>query len=242
METSVETTESGKAGLWEDFIDIFFQPAAVFERRRDGKFGLALLVLAVLSGVLFFALHNGIAPIMDAEMARQAQMIAAKNPQITTEQLAAQQGMMEKFANVGFVLFVPIGIAITAALMWVVAKFLDAKIAFAAAMMIATYSTVPRLIETVINAVQGLFLSPESITSRYSVQVGPARFLDIASANPIVMTLLGGLDLFSIWTIVLLAIGVAVVAKVPISRGAIVGFMVWLFGLLPSLYQAMTQA
>src|SRR5215213_1631442 len=96
------------------------QPSQVFERRRDGKFGMALLALVILTGVLWFALKNGLAPIMDAEMAKAAAAMAAKNPSITADQLAAQQGMMEKFAVVGAVLFMPVGIVITAILLWLV--------------------------------------------------------------------------------------------------------------------------
>jgi len=230
-----------KAGLWEDMIDIFFQPSVVFERRRDGKFGLALLALVIISAILFFALKNGMGPIMDAEMAKAAAAMAAKNPSITPEQIAMQQGMMEKFAVVGYVLFLPIGIAIAAVILWLVGKLVDAKVAFAAAMMIATYSQFPRVIEMVLNAVQGLLLAPESITSRYSVQIGPARFLD-ASANPFLLTLLGGLDLFTIWVVALLAIGLAVVARVPRGRAAIAAVAVWLALLLPSLFQALSQS
>lgn len=229
------------AGLWEDFIDIFYQPSQVFERRREGKFGLALLALVVVSGILFFALRNGIAPIMDAEMAKAAAAMAAKNPQITPDQIAAQQSMMEKFAGIGYVIFLPIGIVITAALLWIAGKIVGASAAFAGAMMIATYSQVPRIVEMVLNAVQGLVLSPESITSRYSVQFGPARFLDGASANPFLLAILGGLDLFTIWVTVLLAIGLAVVARVPRSQAAIAAAIVWFVTLIPGLYQAISQ-
>ena len=229
-----------KAGIWEDFVDIFVQPAQVFERRRDGKFGMALLALVVITGVLFFALRNGIAPIMDAEMAKQAAAMAAKNPNITADQIAAQQGMMEKFAVIGYVLFMPIGIVIAAVLLWLAGKLVGASVAFAGAMMIATYSQFPRIVEMILNAVQGLLLSPESITGRYSVQLGAARFLD-PSTNPFVLTLLGGLDLFTIWVTVLLAIGLSVVARVPRKQAAIAAGLVWLVGLLPSLYQALSQ-
>jgi len=230
-----------KAGIWEDFIDIFMQPAQVFERRREGKFGLALLVLVIVSGVLFLALRNGIAPIMDAEMAKAAAAMAAKNPNITADQIAAQQGMMEKFAVIGYVLFMPIGIVIAAILLWLAAKAVSASVAFAAAMMIATYSQFPRVVEMIINAIQGLLLAPESITSRYSVQIGPARFLD-TTANPVLLTILGGLDLFTIWVTVLLAIGISVVARVPRSKGAIAAGIVWVLGLLIPLYQALSQS
>ncbi len=230
-----------KAGIWEDFIDIFMQPSQVFERRREGKFGLALLVLVIVSGVLFLALRNGIAPIMDAEMAKAAAAMAAKNPNITADQIAAQQGMMEKFAVIGYVLFMPIGIVIAAILVWLASKGVSASVAFAAAMMIATYSQFPRVVEMITNAIQGLLLAPESITSRYSVQIGPARFLD-TGANPVLLTILGGLDLFTIWVTVLLAIGISVVARVPRSKGAIAAGIVWVVGLLIPLFQALSQS
>ena len=121
--------------------------------------------------------------------------------------------------------------------LWLVAKFVDAKIAFAAAMMVITYSQMPRLIELVLNALQGLFLDPASITSRYSVQIGPARFLGNDS-NAVLQTVLGGLDLFTIWTCVLVAIGLSVVARVSIQKGAIASGIIWIVGLLPALYAA----
>ena len=230
----------GKAGLWEDFIDIFMQPSQVFDRRRDGKFGLALLALVILSAILFFALRNGLSAIIDAEMAKQAAAMAKRNPNITPDQIAASQSMMEKFAVVGYVLFMPIGIVITAVLLWLAGKLVSASVAFAAAMMIATYAQFPRIAEMIVNALQGLLLSPESITSRYSVQLGPARFLD-ASANPFLLTIIGGLDLFTLWVTFLCALGLSVVARVPLSRAMIAAAGVWLVGLLPSLYQALSQ-
>ena len=241
MTDATASPSPSSAGLWEDFIDILYQPSAVFDRRREGKFGMALLAIVILTTVLFFALRNGLAPVMDAEMAKQAAAMAAKNPQITPEQIAASQGMMEKFAVVGYVIFVPVGIVIIAALLWLAGKVVDAKVAFAAAMMIATYSWFPRVIEMIINAVQGLLLSPESITSRYSVQLGPARFLDSASTSPVLLTFLGGIDLFTIWTTALMAIGLSVVARVPRSRGVIAAVAIWFVMMLLPLYQALSS-
>ena len=230
-----------KSGLWEDFIDIFYQPSQVFERRRDGQFGLALLLLVVISTILYFALRNGLAPIMDAEMSKQAAAMAEKNPNMTAEQLAGAKSAMEKFAMFGTVIFIPIGVLIAAVLLWLAGKLFDAKVAFAAAMMIVTYSQIPKIAEMVLSAIQGLFLEPEAITSRYSVTLGPARFLD-PDANPILMTVLGGLDVFTIWVFVLCAIGLSVVARVPIKRAAFVSAAVWLVSLLPALYGALSQA
>ena len=230
-----------KASVFEDFVDIFVQPSVVFDRRRDGQFGMALLVLAVVTGILAFVLHNGLAPIMDAVIAKQQAAMLAKNPSLTAEQLSGMTGFMEMTSKYGAIVIVPIAAVIGAALIWLIGKFLDAKMAFAAAMMISVYSGVPRVVQTVVSALQGLLLPPESITSANSVGIGPARFLP-DSADPILTTLLAGLDAFTIWSVVLSAIGIAVVARVPMKKAAIVAGLVWLVSLLPALYGAITQA
>jgi hypothetical protein len=229
------------ASVWEDFVDIFTNPSAVFERRREGQFGMALVIIAVLTGILAFALHNGLAPVMDAVIAKQQAAIMAKNPAITQDQLNSMSSMMEKTSQFGAVIFVPIITAIGALLIWLIGKFVDTKMAFAPAMMIATYSGVPRIIQTVITALQGLFLAPESITGPGSVSIGPARFLP-ATANAGLEAVLTNLDVFVIWSFILMAIGIAVVARAPMKRAAITAGLVWLVTLLPGLYQAISAS
>jgi hypothetical protein len=240
-DAAAETPPPSKAGLWEDFIDIFYQPAQVFERRRDGQFGMALFAYVIISIILFFALHNGLAPVIDAEVAKAAAAAAAKNPQLTSDQLASMQGTMEKFGAVAFVIFLPIGIFIAGFILWIASKIVGAGVAFAGAMMVATYSQFPRIVETVLNAIQGLLLPGEMISSRYSVQMGPARFLD-PHANPFLLAVLGGLDLFTIWVIVLMAIGISVVARVSRSTGAMAAIILWFVSLIPALWQAIQQS
>ena len=239
MTDAATTPVPPSASVWEDFVDIFTSPSAVFDRRREGQFGMALVILAILTGILAFALHNGLAPVMDAVIAKQQAAIMAKNPAITQEQLSSMSSMMEKTSQFGAVIFVPIFTAIGALLIWLIGKFVDTKMAFAPAMMIATYSGVPRVLQTVVTALQGLFMAPESITGPGSVSIGPARFLP-ATASPGLEAALNNLDVFVIWTFVLMAIGIAVVARVPMKRAAITAGLVWLVTLLPSLYQAIS--
>ena len=47
MTNAAAASPPDSTSIWEDFADIFVEPVAVFNRRRDGKFGLVLLILLV---------------------------------------------------------------------------------------------------------------------------------------------------------------------------------------------------
>jgi Yip1-like protein len=233
---AASATES--TSIWEDFADIFTNPVAVFNRRRDGKFGLVLLVLAVIVTVLSVGLHNGLAPIIDAETSRATAAMLAKNPQLTSDQLSMGQNVMAKFAMYGAGVFVVIVVLISGVVVWVASRIVGAKESFAVAMMIATYSQFPHLVETISNALQGMFLSPSSITSRYSVSLSPARFLS-ADTNPFVLSVVGAIDVFTLWSVALVGVGLYVTARIGKDRAAIAAALVWLAGLVPAIFAAL---
>ena len=95
---AVKDEEPGRAGLWEDFVDIFYAPSSVFARRSEGKFGMPLLFLVLVGTVLFFLTKNATQPIMDAEFTRQTAAAMRKNPNITAEQMASSRGFFEMFS------------------------------------------------------------------------------------------------------------------------------------------------
>jgi hypothetical protein len=68
-----------------------------------------------------------------------------------------------------------------------------------------------------------------------SVSVGPARFMDPDTTNPGLLALAGRLDLFIIWSTVLIAIGLRVKGKISMAQAAIAAIVVWLLGSLPAL-------
>jgi hypothetical protein len=236
---AVKDEGPGRAGLWEDFVDIFYNPSAVFARRADGKFGMALLLLVVVGTVLFFLTKNAMSPIMDAEFARQGAAAMKKNPSLTAEQMASGRGILETFAPIFFALGLTISIVGTGLVLWLVGKLFDAKESVTAAIMIATYSEVPRLVQILTNAAQGLFMSPESLNSMNAVAFNLARFMDPDKASPVMIALASRVDLFTIWITVLLAIGLHVVGKIPKQQAGIAAGITWLVGALPAVFGAL---
>ena len=236
---AVKDEEPGRAGLWEDFVDIFYAPSSVFARRSDGKFGMPLLLLVLVGAVLAFLTKNATQPIMDAEFARQSAAAMRRNPSLTAEQMAGGRGFFETMAPLFFALFLTISIFGTGLVLWVVGKLFDAKESVAAAIMIATYAEVPRLVQILTNAAQGLVMSPEKLNSINAVGFSLARFMDPDNASQVLIALAARVDLFTIWITVLLAIGLHVVGRIPKQQAAIVAAITWAVGALPAVFGAL---
>jgi hypothetical protein len=228
-----------KAGLWEDFVDIFYAPSSVFARRSDGKFGLALLFLVIVGTVLYFVTRNAMQPIFDAEFTRQSAAAIRKNPNVTAEQMAAGRNFFEMLGPVFFAIILTISVLGTGLVLWLVGKLFDAKESVVAAMMIATYAEVPRIVQILTNAAQALIMSPEKLNSVNSVGFNLARFMNPDTASPVMIALGARVDLFTIWVTVLLAIGLHVVGKIPKQQAAIVAAITWVVGALPAVFGAL---
>jgi hypothetical protein len=231
-------TDAPRASRWEDFIDIFYAPSSVFERRATSGFLLPMVVVTLLAGALFLMNGNVMSQIMDAEFTRAM----ARQPQgqsLTPDQIAKMRSVSETIGKIAVFVFVPVGMFFVGLALWLSGKIVDAGETLGQAVMVAAYSSVPRLLEAVLTAVQGLLLDPASIRGRWSVSIGPARFLDPDTTSPVLLTLVGRFDVFVLWATVLLAIGLAVTGRIPRSRAALAAGIVWLLGAVPPLLQAM---
>ena len=227
-----------KASLLDDFMDIFYAPSSVYARRANASFWVPLIIISVLAGVIFLANRDLLEPIMDAEMAR-AMAKSASGRQMTPEQLEAGRKIGGVFASVGAFVFTPVGILLLGLVVWIVGKFVDAKQTLNAAIVVATFAYVPRLVEGIVNRVQGLFVDPATLNSRYSLTLGLGRFFDVDTTSPILLALIGRIDVFTIWVTVLVAIGLAVTGKISRGRAAIAAAVVWLVGALPTVAAAL---
>jgi hypothetical protein len=150
------------ASRWEDFIDIFYAPSSVYARRANSGFGIPMLVVTVLIGVITLANSGVMQPILDAEFARGTAAAMKQNPQITPEMMAKGRALGETLARIGAFIIIPIAMFVTGLVLWIVGKFFDAKQTLAAAIMVASYAYVPRILENVLNGVQGLLMDPRT--------------------------------------------------------------------------------
>jgi hypothetical protein len=227
------------ASLWEDFIDIFVSPSEVFERRRDYGFFVPLVIFAAISLIIFYIGRSVMQPVFDAEFARGVAAAMKKNPQISADQMASTRAFTEKLTPVFIGIGAFISPMIVGVVLWIVGKFVGAKEEIGQACMIATYAFFPRIIDSLLRVVQGFMMDPSNLNGQYRVTLSLAHFVNPDTASPVLVGLLGRIDLFTIWVTILLAIGLSVVARISKSRAAVAAIIVWVVGALPILFSAL---
>ncbi len=230
---------AASASWWEDFVDIFYAPSQVFARRATSGFGIPMLVVTVLVGLIAIANSGVLQPIMDAEFTRNSAAVMRNDPRITPEMMQKSRAFGEALAKYATFIVMPVGIFLTGLALWACGKLVDAKQSLAAAVMVAAYAFVPRIVEGVVNGAQGLLLDPATLDGRFRLSLGIGRFLDPDTTSPVLLALLGRVDLFTLWVTVLLAIGLAVTGRIPRSRAALAAGLVWVIGALPLVLTAL---
>jgi hypothetical protein len=224
---NVPSKPAEKASLVEDFIDIFYAPSTVFARREKSGFGIPLLIITAISALFAFASRSVFSQIFDAEYSRGVAKAMAKDPRITQEMLDKMRPIQENVASFFVYVGTPVAIFFTAFLVWLVAKLFSAKLTYGQTVLITTLAWIPRLVGGLLGVLQVLLMNTTNVTSPYALGFSPARFMNPDTMNGKLYAILGSFDLFAIWFAVLAGIGIAVIAKVPRSRGYAVSAIVF---------------
>lgn len=239
MATHAAPATPSRVALWEDFIDIFYAPSTVFRRREQGNPAIPIAVITVICGVLFFLNSGALQPMFDAEFDRQMALAMRQNPNINAEMMERMRAFALRMQQVAMFIFLPIAVLGVGVTTWVVAKLVDAKQTFRAALIVAAYAYAPRIIDQVLFGLQGLFLDPEQMDGRFRLTLGVGRFLDPDTVSPLLLAVVGRVDLITLWITALVAIGLCVTGRIPMRKAVIAAAIVWCVGGLPLIIPAL---
>lgn len=232
------TTAPKTPSVWEDCIDIFISPSQVFERRQAGNFFLPMIAVTLVICLIFLGTQSLTQPVFDAEWARGVAAAMRKNPQVTADQMEKARAITQKF-KVVFVLFgVPIAMFFVGLLLWLIGKLFDSKMTFVGGVLVAAYAAFPKIFAAIAGPVIAYFSDPSSLTSASKITVSAAHFFDVSNTSPVMLALLSRIDVFTIWSTILLGIGLSVLGKIPRSRAYVAAVIVWVLATVFPLYQA----
>ncbi|MEO7040252.1 MAG: YIP1 family protein [Gemmatimonadaceae bacterium] len=229
------------ASLWEDFIDIFTSPAAVFRRRENSGFGVPLIVLTVIFAILILGTKSLVQPAVDGDMARAMAHTMKQHPEITAAQIQQQQAMGAKIGPYIIIVAIPIMVMLTGLVLWLVGKIFESKQNGTQALMVATYAFFPKILASLAGALIAYLSSPERLNGLVRLSVGVGSLLNPDTTSPVLIAMLARVDVFTIWETILLAIGLQVTGKVSKSNSYLAAAIVWFIGALPGVLGALRQ-
>jgi hypothetical protein len=219
-----------KAARWEDYVDIFFSPAELYERRAHDRVTPPLLTLLGMALLFYFVMLPANLMIMRATV--------ADNPQ--AQQALEQFGtLMQIIGSVAVPITYLVVLGFAAALLWLVGRFADIRTDFSRTMLIAVYAGFVYLLAQVASGVAVLIHGEAGLDMVRHVSFGPLRFVGSADMDPVHVALLRRFELFTLWQVALWGIGLAVIHRVSRTRAFTVAIVTWALITIPSVLLAL---
>jgi hypothetical protein len=208
---------------------VLFSPGETFaDIARKPDIIVPLLVMIII-GYVTTALT---APRMDfsAITAQQAEQMRKQNPNMSDADIERMERITASFTKVTVWISPILAVVwylIIALLLWGGVRLMGGEGTFKQAFSATVYSWFPMvlfgIIVTIVILARGTFDPTQMATI---VKSNPAFLVDMKE-QPILFSLLGNFDVFTIWTVVLLIFGFAAVSKLPKGKVAAIVLVLW---------------
>jgi hypothetical protein len=190
-------------------------------------------VLAPLVIFMLLSVFGGFAVAQRVDFATSMREQLEKSGRLPPERLDKQVKISVAMAK-GFAYASPllalIVFAIVAAIMMLAYRLMGGEGEFKHYFSVTLYAWVPQMIKSVLTTIilfaRGQTVAPEGLET--VVRSSPAFLVDIHTRR-VLFTLLSSLDLFTIWSAVLMIIGFALVAKMSKGKSTAIFLTVWIF-------------
>jgi cell division protein FtsB len=220
----------------ERVANIFSAPSKTFEdiKRGNTSWWLPLLIFSVV-GYLFFAAvayKVGMQTVVDNQMKLMSEKQQEQMAKAPPEQQALSAKISLYVTEGVFIaspLFVLAVAAIISLVLWGTINFVfGGKAKFGSIFAVWFFASLPSILKSLLGIVV-IFVggTPETFNIKNYAPTNVAAFLPVLETNKAVYALAGSLDVITIWTLILLGIGVAAVAGVKRSSGYIAVFGWW---------------
>lgn len=225
MATDAPPTLESQPARMNEFsrlLGVFFEPKKTFEdiAERPGWLVPMLILIASSIVVLYlFSTHVGWEPYLHRLMDNNPR-IQRLDPQQRQRVINTQLRLAPTLSYVGVILGTPVGLLVIAGIATgIIRGLLGIPIRFAQAFAATNYASIPRVIYAGLSAVVLFLKNPEDFDLQNAFASNPGAFMDPEKSSRFLYSLAGSLDVFSIWVILLMAVGLKAAGGKRLSYG-----------------------
>ncbi|HWE85906.1 MAG TPA: YIP1 family protein [Terracidiphilus sp.] len=236
-DTGVQPAAESTSGLSQiqRVMNMFTAPSKIFIDIKNGRLSwwLPFILYVALGYAFYFAVDAKVGMRQAAE--NQIAMSAKtqeRMSQLPAEQRESQMKLTVTITRIAFLcgpVFIVIMGLIISLIMWGTINFgFGGKATFAKVWVVWVYSMLPSVIKTLLGIIV-LYAgaAPESFNSRNFAPTNLGAFLNPVDTNAALYSLASSIDAITIWTLVLVGMGTAIVAGVKRGSGYIASFGWW---------------
>lgn len=223
QQPAVQTQGAGSS--FADVFKVLYEPGAVFERVRNGpSFFAPYLTIVAAQCVLFFVNLPFLKAAIQAQMAARAAAAGGRMP---------GTAVLAVFGLLGLVIVLGIVLVLSGFILWALVSLFGSEAQFSRLLSVTAFAAIPSSILLAVVGTIVLHLQGTSgLTSPSDLQ--PALGLDLLAPGMkgFVGAVLKGINPFSIWGVVLTAIGVSTTHRLSKSTGYTVATVQFVIALL----------
>jgi hypothetical protein len=207
---------------WSRLLGVFFEPGKTFADIAERPRWLVPLLIGILSAVLLIYLFNrhvgwesSLERAMDNN--RFVQQLTPEQRQIAFDR---QLRLMPVFSYLGAILGFPITLLLAAGLATgIIRGLLGTPIRFVQAFAAMAYAFLPRVIYAGLSISVMFLKNPDEFDLQNAFASNPGAFMDPQKSSRFLYTVASQLDVFSIWVILLVAVGLKAAGGKRLSFG-----------------------
>jgi len=236
-EMEVQSASVPAPGLsqWERVSNTFMAPSKTFDdiKRGNKSWWMPLIIMAIVGYILFAAIYTkiGMQQVVDNQVKLDPKT-AEKMAQMPAEQRATAE-KVSLYITQGIFIASPVMVMLIAAIvslvLWGTINFVfGGKATFGAVFAVWFYASLPTIIKSLLGVVVVFAgMAPESFNIKNFAPTNLGAFLDPVETNKALYAFATSLDAITIWSLVLMGMGIATVAGVKRGSGYITTFGWW---------------
>jgi hypothetical protein len=237
MADDVMAAPGGEAGLSqiERVVDVFIAPSKTFtDILRSSNWLLPFILMVVIGFGSAFAIDRtiGFTAVTEQAIAKNSMSSDRINglPADQRAKVVQQQAVITKYSTYCSFVFILIVVAIHALLLWATFNFgLGAKTKYGQVFAVIMFAGLPKALVWVLSIV--LLFSGVGLEN-FDAQNPVGTNLGYYLTAPWMKALGSGLDIFGLWGLALLVLGMSIISKKTIGQAAAVVVGWWVLGML----------